>query len=300
MIVYRVSVDDEGSRCDRIVARLLLVSFPTAQKLFRKGCVKVDGIRMRDGSVRVQRDACIEVYARESISDTSRCVESNSDPRELLYSKFDIVCDRDDYLVINKASGIPVQGGSGIKFSVDSLLRQCDYHLVHRLDRDTSGLLVIAKNRASARYLTCLFREHNVMKEYYAIVSGRITGDGCIQNFLCKGADGYVRVSQLGQGAITYYRAIYTDHKHSVLQLRPKTGRTHQLRVHCAEVLSAPIVGDRRYVIPTKIRQSSNTPLHLHASRIVLDGDEIVVSWPKYFHKTCPGMPSFQMTLSVM
>lgn len=290
MISYRISKDDDGSRCDRVVVRLLQISFPTAQKLFRKGCVKVDGVRVRDGSTRVHRDSCVEVHARESATSTTsipKSSESRAFHIENLYRKFDVVWDCDDYLVINKESGMPVQGGSGIIFSIDALLRQCDYHLVHRLDRDTSGLLVIAKHRAAARDFTRIFRENRVHKEYYAVVYGKVTGDGCIQNFLSKGSDGRVRVSVEGQRAVTYYRAIYSDNTYSVLQLQPKTGRTHQLRVHCADVLSAPIVGDRRYCKRTS-HDTQSLRLHLHAARITLDRHEISASFPDYFYKTCP------------
>jgi 23S rRNA-/tRNA-specific pseudouridylate synthase len=154
---------------------------------------------------------------------------------------------------------------------------------VHRLDRDTSGILLIAKNQNFARKLTELFRENKIKKTYLAAVDGKISHSGTIDNFLIKSLFGNLErmnVSKTGQRAVTNYRPLKIIENYTLLELKPKTGRKHQLRVHCADVLRAPILGDIKYNPEPKYPE-----LFLHAYKIFIEdwNIKIVADIPRHF-----------------
>ncbi|XP_065869504.1 RNA pseudouridine synthase 4, mitochondrial isoform X1 [Euphorbia lathyris] len=182
-------------------------------------------------------------------------------------------------IVINKPPGLPVQGGVGIKISLDELAECClsyDYseppRLVHRLDRDSSGILVMGRTQTSTTVLHSIFREKTfaasnddignqrriLQRKYWALVMGTPRRQkGLISVPLGKvvvdnGKSDRITVVENGnnttsQHAVTQYRVIESSHGFTWLELSPITGRKHQLRVHCAEVLGTPIVGDYKY-----------------------------------------------------
>lgn len=170
-----------------------------------------------------------------------------------------IIHNDDDIVVFNKPAGLAVQGGTGIRKSVDkmaaALFPYDKISLVHRIDRETSGLLVVAKNQAAAQILTAQFRDKVAHKEYLALLGGRVVPErGIIDNFMVKGtvvdtpnrADN--GTGQRPQRAITEYQVLSNiGDKLSWVLFSPQTGRTHQLRIHSAITLRAPIVGDALY-----------------------------------------------------
>ncbi len=170
-----------------------------------------------------------------------------------------IIHNDDDIVVFNKPAGLAVQGGTGIRKSVDkmaaALFPYNKVSLVHRIDKETSGLLVVAKNQRAAQSLTAQFQNKSAHKEYLALLRGNVTpNSGVIDNYMIKGQvfDTPARVSsgtgQRPQRAITGYRVLATAGGYlSWVLFMPKTGRTHQLRVHSAFSLHAPIVGDMLY-----------------------------------------------------
>ncbi len=170
-----------------------------------------------------------------------------------------IIHSDDDIVVFNKPAGLAVQGGSGIRKSVDkmaaALFPYDKISLVHRLDRETSGLLVVAKNLHAAQNLATAFQAKTAHKEYLALLNGDVKPPrGTIDDYMTRGQvfDTPVRVNngtgQRPQRAITEYQVLATAGEHlSWVMFSPKTGRTHQLRVHSALVLNAPIVGDALY-----------------------------------------------------
>jgi 23S rRNA pseudouridine955/2504/2580 synthase len=168
-----------------------------------------------------------------------------------------IIHDDDDIVVFNKPAGLAVQGGTGIRKSVDKMAASLfPYHkisLVHRLDRETSGVLAVAKNHNAAQVLSREFQNKTARKEYLALLLGNVSPKyGVIDNYMVKG-----RIMQDGeknptgprpQRAITEYRIISeVPGVLSWARFCPKTGRTHQLRMHSALALGAPIVGDALY-----------------------------------------------------
>jgi tRNA pseudouridine32 synthase/23S rRNA pseudouridine746 synthase/23S rRNA pseudouridine1911/1915/1917 synthase len=177
-------------------------------------------------------------------------------------------------LVIDKPAGIPVHGGPGGGPHLDHWFPLLRFglpnppSLAHRLDRDTSGCLVLGRHPKALRRLGRLFAEGKVEKVYWAVVAGvPAEPEGRIAAALRKEARGTgwrVVVDPDGQPAITDYRVLATAQGRAWLELRPRTGRTHQIRVHCAAALGCPVVGDPTYA------GSGGTPLQLHARAIAI------------------------------
>ena len=168
-----------------------------------------------------------------------------------------IIHDDADIVVFNKPAGLAVQGGTGIKKSIDkmaaALFPYDKISLVHRIDRETSGLLVVAKSQRAAQDLSAQFQNKTAHKEYLALLQGNIgQKSGIIENYVAKGQvfeDGTkIPNGTLAQRAVTEYKVL--GEAAGVLTwmlFLPKTGRTHQLRLHSAFSLNAPIVGDDLY-----------------------------------------------------
>jgi 23S rRNA pseudouridine955/2504/2580 synthase len=230
------------------------------EKLLRTGQVRVDGKRAKSGD-RVSPGQAIRVpplgtsSGEAPDSHAPRAVRSNARDEEALR---DLVIHRDEHaIVLNKPAGLAVQGGSNTTRHVDGLLDGLRFgnderpRLVHRLDKDTSGVLLIARSAAAAAFFTRAFRDKTTRKTYWAIVVGLPPlRQGKIDLSLTKGgAKGRERVhaDDDGKDAVTYYTVIDSaGERASWLALLPLTGRTHQLRAHCAAI-GTPILGDGKY-----------------------------------------------------
>ncbi len=298
MIKQTVSDDDNDIRLDRWFKR----HFPNLQhsmleKYLRKGAVRLDGKKAKS-SDRILEGQTIEhpdfdgditfVKAKPTASEQDAEFLRNL----VLYKDANII-------IINKPFGLPVQGGTKIKKSLDDMLGGLMFDakerpkLVHRLDRDTSGVLVLARNTKSASQLTKMFAGKDIEKTYLALVHGcPLQAMGTIDYRLLKavhGADSYERVAvddDEGKYAKTEYRVVESlARRFAVMELKPLTGRTHQLRVHM-QAIDCPIVGDEKYGGYSE--QTSDigisTGLHLHAIRVVIpafgSGKKIDVTAP--------------------
>jgi 23S rRNA pseudouridine955/2504/2580 synthase len=276
--------DNEGMRFDRWLRKTYpALTQGTIEKLLRLGKIRVDGKKVKS-NMRINLGQVVEVPASlDSMPQTNVPKQrpvlpfTNEDKQ---YLESFIIWEDDDLLVINKPMGLASQGGSKTYRHIDGLLsgygeqKGIRYHLVHRLDRDTSGVLIIAKSSSVANYLGELFHQGKVKKVYWAIVVGHPKpGQGVIDEPLLKGGDGNyekVAVNKSGKPAITHYRTIKGLQHRGIreltwLELTPETGRTHQLRVHLAHI-SCPIIGDGKY--GKREATASTRELHLHARSI--------------------------------
>ena len=287
---YRVHKDEDGARLDRWCQRIL-GSAPNSvyQKALRKGLIRLEG-KKSEGSDRVAVGQSIEIRGDITTPDKAAAPRAKQQmvlTLDLAAEAQSWVLHKDkDILVINKPAGLAVQGGSGITKHLDGLLPCLQFEakgiprLVHRLDKDTSGVLLLARHVAAATELQRAFAGKTMQKKYLALVvnvPNPYTGE--IESNLDKVAKGedsreMVRsVDEDGKRAITRYRTLeHLAKKMALVELEPVTGRTHQLRVHMAE-MQCPIVGDGKYgggAAHVKGGVELSGKLHLHAWKIEL------------------------------
>ena len=304
-----VSADEEGMRLDRwFKLHFPMVGLSYLNKILRKGEVRVDGKRV-EGNTRLTEAAVVRVPPLR--------VEAPAEaPEKRPYSESDaraikqMVLFEDKWLmVLNKPYGLAVQGGSGTTHHIDGMLDSLTDakgerpRLVHRLDRDTSGVLLVAKTRKIAADLGEIFRSRQARKIYWAVVEGvPKPTQGRISLFLAKGAGmgddrsarqpgqrrdpERMRIAKHGeedaQHSLTYYAVVdKVAPRLSWISMKPVTGRTHQLRAH-AEAIGNPMIGDPKYhgnlpandprrsdplrAVPAEVERK----LHLVARRLVL------------------------------
>ena len=270
-----VDADDAGQRIDNFLRRHLPgVPKGRVYRLLRRGEVRVNGGRIRADYKLAEGD---EVRIPPVRVDAPGAAPLPGQARALL----DYVIFEDKrLLVINKPGGVAVHGGSGVSHGVVELLRHArpelhDLALVHRLDRETSGCLVLAKRRSALRELHASFRAGNVDKNYLALVAGDWQfGDVRIDAPLSvrhrRQGERHVVVSDDGKPAATRVSLSRTWHAASLVKCAPETGRTHQIRVHLCHA-GHPILGDERYgdeAANTVARRAGLKRLFLHAQSI--------------------------------
>lgn len=298
-----VADDEADLRLDRWFRR----RFPglghgRLEKLLRTGQIRVDGRRAR-AALRLAPGQIVRVppgvaAERAPLRAGPRPPVGDADAA---FVRSLVIYRDEDIIAINKPPGLAVQGGTGTVRHLDAMLDALRFdaderpRLVHRLDRDTSGVMVLARTARAAARLGAAFRGKDARKLYWALVAGvPRPAQGKIDMALAKqgGPDGERVTGDADEGrrAITLYRVIdRAGDRAAWLALMPLTGRTHQLRVHCAEALGTPVVGDGKYGgAKARLPGADIAPkLHLHARRLTLprgDGDalELVAPLPPH------------------
>lgn len=265
------------------------------EKLLRTGQVRVDGKRASAGQ-HVTTGQVVRVPPLGDAPVTAAGPRALA-PRDASFIRKLVIHRDDSVLVLDKPAGLAVQGGTGTGRHVDGMLDALRFdlperpRLVHRLDRDTSGILVIARTIGATRFLAEAFRGKAVRKTYWALVVGQPKPrQGKIDSAIAKRptakGERMAEDEEGGQRAVTYYDTVESaGGKATWLALMPVTGRTHQLRVHLAEILATPILGDDKYghgkaVLPGL---EPRPTLHLHARSIRLphpDGGILTATAP--------------------
>ena len=286
----RVEADEAGMRLDRwFKVHFPGLGFGPLQKLLRSGQVRVDGGRVKSDT-RVMAGQMIRIpplqVDEKAKGGAISARDVRSSPDHELLSQMLIYEDPKVY-IFNKPAGLAVQGGSGLSRHVDQMLEAWRNkkgekpRLVHRLDRETSGVLVVARTRGAAQALTEAFRQRETKKTYWALVKGvPRQREAKISTWLVKDRlpDGdRMRVAKHGEPdsdhAISFYRVIENAGQDLAwLEMEPYTGRTHQLRVHAAHI-GHPILGDPKYFEADQnwaFPGGMQNRLHLHARRIVI------------------------------
>ena len=303
-VTTRPVTDDEATlRLDRWFRRHFpQLSQGAIQKLCRTGQVRVDG-RRAETSTRLEPGQVIRIPPLPTATPVKKAEPAPFNPAIVRELEAMILYQDEQVIVLNKPHGLAVQGGPGISRHLDGLLdglRMGSPHrprLVHRLDRDTSGCLVLARTPGTAAKLAAGFRGRDVSKTYWAVVAGRpVPVEGRIDLPLLRytGPRGErsvpaTRDDDEAQRAVTDFRTLdHAGQKLAWLELSPITGRTHQLRVHCVAI-GAPIVGDDKYHEPdqngtgTAIVEGLPDKLHLHARALDLPhpaGGRLIVEAP--------------------
>ncbi|MGI9510866.1 MAG: RluA family pseudouridine synthase [Geminicoccaceae bacterium] len=291
-----VTADEADIRLDRWFKR----HFPALghgrlQKLLRTGQVRVDGKRAQ-ANARLAEGQTVRIPPMPDAGSVDLKPSPERKPQDADDLRAMILHEDEALIAFNKPAGLAVQGGSKTKRHVDGMLLSLApkgerYRLVHRLDRDTSGLLVVAKTASAAAKLAKAFQRHDVQKLYWALVAGLPPlEDGIIDKALTKGASRSRPNFELvqadiegAQKAVTRYRTIARAGKVSAwLALQPLSGRTHQLRVHCA-LMDCPILGDPKYGGAKALPAGAPGTLMLHARELVLphpDGGRLTLEAP--------------------
>ena len=283
---FRVGADDDGIRLDRWFQRHLPdIGFNSVSRWSRTGQLRVDGARAAPGD-RVAEGQLIRVPPAEpkAVETTKpRRVRPELSEDQISFAQ-NMVIHRDaQAIVINKPPGLATQGGTKTDEHVDGLLDALEYELdqrpklVHRLDKDTSGALLVARTARSAAYFAKAFSSRTARKVYWAIVMGVPSiNDGMIELPIAKqpgtGGEKMHVDEEEGLPARSRYRVIErAGNRAAWVELQPHTGRTHQLRVHMAAI-GHPIVGDGKYGGKEAFLSGSiSRKMHLHARRIRVD-----------------------------
>ena len=284
---YSVDADNSDLRLDRFIKKNILnIPQSLIEKLLRLGRIKVNKKKIKS-SYKLREGDLIEcfnlVYKNKIVNKNNY----NPSSKLIKYNEESVINDNEDFIVINKRAGISVQGGTKSRknlidiFAKSSFFKKNKPYTVHRIDKDTSGVFIIAKNRKTAQFLTSLFRLRKIHKTYLAICYGELDKKkGVLKNILKR----FEKNKEISEEAITQYKVIDNNLNFSFLELSPITGRKHQIRKQLFQ-LGHPIVGDNKYSFSDKNLKN----LMLHARSIKFKKNNSKFSFfaelPNYFNK---------------
>ena len=269
--LFTVNNDYHDSRFDKWFKKNVIdIPHSLIEKIIRQNKVKVNNKRTKS-SYRVQKGDIIQIFEISKIKPTKKNTKIKYKPNKKELGEYGnyIIENNENFVIINKPTGIPVQSGTkSFRNIVDILkdtiyFRDCKPYIVHRIDKETSGILIIAKNRKYAQLFTSLFRIRKIHKTYLAIVYGKV-------NKLLKTMKDdlifYENKKKITQKAITNFKILRSNESYSLLELNPITGRKHQLRKQLLNI-GNPIVGDDKYFL-NNFKRIKIKDLLLHAYKI--------------------------------
>ena len=268
---FTVGDDYNDSRLDKwFKNKIINLPHSLIQKILRQNKIKVNKKKTKS-SYRLQKGDLIEIYDISKLKPINRKEKIKYLPKKKEIGTYNdyVIEDNENFIVINKPTGIPVQSGTKSFKNIIDILKNSKYFenskpfIVHRLDKETSGVLIIAKNRRYAQLFTSLFRIRKIHKTYLAIVYGKV--DKSIK-VMKDDLVYYENNKQISQKAISNLKIINSNEGYSYLELNPITGRKHQLRKQLLKI-GCPIVGDDKYFLNDRKRIKIKN-LMLHASKI--------------------------------
>ena len=269
--LFTVNNDYHDSRFDKWFKKNVIdIPHSLIEKIIRQNKVKVNNKRTKS-SYRVQEGDIIQIFEISKIKPTKKSTKIKYRPNKNELGEYGnyIIENNENFVIINKPTGIPVQSGTKSFRNIVDILKDTIYfrdskpYIVHRIDKETSGILIIAKNRKYAQLFTSLFRIRKIHKTYLAIVYGKV-------NKLLKTMKDdlifYENKKKITQKAITNFKILRSNESYSLLELNPITGRKHQLRKQLLNI-GNPIVGDDKYFL-NNFKRIKIKDLLLHAYKI--------------------------------
>ena len=274
---FEVEKDYHNTRFDRwFKNKVLDIPQGLIEKNIRKNQVKVNGKKTKS-SYRVQENDIIEIFNIEKVKKTEKNLITQYIPSNTERDKYDdfVIENNKNFIVINKPAGIAVQSGTKSFKNVVDTLRETKYFednkpfIVHRLDKETSGILIVAKNREYAQLFTSLFRIRKIHKTYLAVVYGNVSKEiKILEDNLVV----YEKERKIVQNAISYIKLLKGSSEYSLLELRPITGRKHQLRKQLYNIGNSIIGDDKYYVKRGKdFIKSKNLMLHAYEIKFMIN-----------------------------
>ena len=285
---YKIKPIHASMRLDRWVKNNI-GKYPQSllEKSIRKGKIKLNK-KKTSSSYKLKIGDEINFYNFDYKFKTKVKTIYKPSKKNLNKNEKSLIEDNNDFIVINKRSGISTQGGTKSKnnlidiFSNSSIFKDAKPYSVHRLDKDTSGVMIIAKNYSSAKLLTSLFRLRKIHKTYLAICHGIFKNKrGEIRGNLVK----YEREKKITELAITNYNVINSNNLFSFVELNPITGRKHQLRKQLS-FMGNPIVGDNKYNVIKKNKNEKKLMLHAYKTKFIINNKKFnfKAELPDYFN----------------
>ena len=275
---YTVNKDYNNSRFDRwFKANIIDLPQSLIEKIIRLNKIKINRKKIKS-SYRVQSGDIIEVYdiSRFKVNDRPKILKYKPSRKEVdIYDDY-ILENNENFIVINKPTGIAVQSGTKSFKNIIDVLKDTKYfentkpYIVHRLDKETSGVLIVAKNREYAQLFTSLFRIRKIHKTYIAITYGKVSN---LINTLTDDLVSYDNDKKIVQKAISHLKVLKLSNDYSYVELNPITGRKHQLRKQLYNI-GNPIIGDDKYFLnrradKTKMK-SKNLMLHAYKIKFMI------------------------------
>jgi 23S rRNA pseudouridine955/2504/2580 synthase len=275
-----VEGDDDGQRLDRWLKRKFpSLPYAMAQKLIRKGQIRVEGKRAKSDT-RLKAGQSVRIPPFDFKQKKAPAPVSKEDAK---FIRSLVIYDEDGIIALNKPEGLAVQGGTKTRIHIDGMLGAIadkggnKPRLVHRLDKGTSGVLLLARSAEMAKSLGALFKSRDIEKTYWAITkSAPEQNEGTINAPLSKATGAkkeMMVVDDDGKPAVTDFIVIDRAGKEAAfIAFLLHTGRTHQIRVHAAQILGCPIIGDRKYGGEEAMIEGMDFSdrLHLHARMVKL------------------------------